>query len=44
MVPWHRHPHEGEAFDLSEMFAMLQTTAHVLDEAPAEENVHPSET
>jgi uncharacterized cupin superfamily protein len=42
MVPWHRHPEDGEGTDLSEMFAMLQTTVHVLDVEPAAEDIHHS--
>ena len=34
MMPWHRPPRAGEAFDLEHMMAMLDATSHVLDIDP----------
>jgi hypothetical protein len=38
MMPWHRRPLEGETFDFTSMLAMLQTTNHLLDQEPDEED------
>jgi mannose-6-phosphate isomerase-like protein (cupin superfamily) len=40
MMPWHRPPAEGETIDFGEMFAMLQSTAHLLDHDPKPEDVY----
>jgi mannose-6-phosphate isomerase-like protein (cupin superfamily) len=40
VMPWHRRPSEGEVFDFATMFTMLQSTAHLLDEEPHEEDHH----
>jgi len=42
VAPWHRRPHEGEVFDLAAMMAMFATTVHVLDDVPADDDIHPS--
>jgi hypothetical protein len=34
MMPWHRPPLEGEAFDFAGMLAMMQSTAHLLEDDP----------
>jgi quercetin dioxygenase-like cupin family protein len=38
IMPWHRPPLEGEKLDIAEMFAMLQSTSHLLDDEPEEED------
>ncbi len=43
IAPWHRPPSEGEMFDLDAMRTMFQTTMHVLEVAPAEHDMHPSD-
>lgn len=39
-MPWHRRPFEGEVFDFATMLEMFQTTAHLLDIEPKEEDRH----
>jgi hypothetical protein len=34
LMPWHRRPLDGEASDFAAMFAMLESTNHVLDQEP----------
>jgi hypothetical protein len=40
MMPWHRPPLEGQAFDFAEMLAMMQSTAHLLEDEPNPEDVY----
>jgi quercetin dioxygenase-like cupin family protein len=35
-MPWHRSPVAGETPDMAEMFAMMQSTVHLLDDQPGE--------
>jgi len=43
VLPWHRRPLNGEVFDFAEFMTMQQTTVHVLDEDPDEEEDHNAE-
>ena len=43
MMPWHRRPLEGEVFDFNSMLTMLQSTSHLLDQEPDEEDRHHAE-
>jgi quercetin dioxygenase-like cupin family protein len=40
VMPWHRRPLDGETFDFAAMFAMLESTNHLLDQEPAGDD-HP---
>jgi quercetin dioxygenase-like cupin family protein len=37
-MPWHRPPIEGETADWAEMFALLQSTVHLLEDQPEEKD------
>ncbi len=43
VMPWHRSPLEGEVFDLSSMFAMFESTVHLLNQEPGQEDRHHAE-
>jgi hypothetical protein len=40
VMPWHRPPLEGETFDFAQFLAMTQSTAHLLEIEPIEEDAN----
>jgi quercetin dioxygenase-like cupin family protein len=38
IMPWHRRPLEGETLNFAEMMAMFESTTHLLDDEPKEED------
>lgn len=43
LMPWHRPPLPGETFDFGEFLSMTQSTAHLLDVEPTEEDADNAE-
>ena len=38
IMPWHRRPLDGAPLDMAEMMVMLESTSHLLDDEPEEED------